>query len=59
LGFQSTESQGPIAAVKIKNFYFVASSTLPAFLRRDSTSQEADIHVGTPKRGNTQRMSKI
>jgi hypothetical protein len=26
-------------------------------VRRDSTPHEFDIHVGTPKRGNTQRIT--
>jgi hypothetical protein len=35
------------------------SLLLPALLRRDSTSQEFAIQVGTPRRGSTQRINTI
>ena len=37
----------------------VRVSFLSVLSRRDSASQEPDIHVGTPRRGNTQRIKTM
>jgi len=38
---------------------YVGLSFFSRLVRRDSASQEPDIHVGTPRRGNTQRIKTM